>query len=85
MIFVSNINQIFPALCVPKHVDSLLELLRCVKLYREVQSLPSETQLSTNQTQYKDIFVGVVKQKQPTDTYKILLKLGEKLLFRDLR
>ena len=85
MILVSNINQIFPALCVPKHVDSLPELLRCVKLYCDVQSLPAETQLSINQTQYEDIFVGVVKQKHATDTYKILLKLGEKLLFRALR
>ena len=67
-----------------RHIDSLPELLNCVKLKFEIQGLPAEAQLSINQTKYEDIFLGVVQQKQATDTYTILLNLREKLLQKAL-
>ena len=67
-----------------KHIDSLPEILNCVKLKYEVQSLPEQTQHSINQTKYEDIFLDVCKQKQATDTYTTLLKLREKLLYKAL-
>ena len=63
-----------------KHLDSLPEVLNCSKLQTEVQSLPEETQQLITHTKYEDIFSDVVKQKQATDTYTILLKLREQLL-----
>ena len=63
-----------------KHLDSLPEVLNCTKLKYEVQSLNKETQDSINQTNYEDIFSDILKQKQATKTYTILLKLREQLL-----
>ena len=63
-----------------RHVDSLPELLNCVKLKQEVLGLPNKIQDSINQTKYEDIFSTVFKQKQATETYTVLLQLREKLL-----
>ena len=76
-------EQFKPNLSCPlcmKHLDSLPEVLNCSKLQTEVQSLPEETQQLITHTKYEDIFSDVVKQKQATDTYTILLKLREQLL-----
>ena len=62
------------------HIDSLPEILNCVKLKYEIQGLPDEIQASINQTSYEDIFSTIDKQKQATETYTILLKIREKLL-----
>ena len=80
-------EQYKPSLSCPlcsKHIDSLPEILNCVKLKYEIQGLPAEAQLSINQTKYDDIFLGVVQQKKATDTYTILLNLREKLLQKAL-
>ena len=63
-----------------KHLDSLPEVLNCTKLKYEVQSLQKETQYLISQTIYEDIFSDILKQKQATNTYTLLLKLREQLL-----
>ena len=76
-------EQFKPNLSCPlclKHLDSLQEVLNCSKLQSVVQSLPEETQELITHTKYEDIFSDVLKQKQATDTYTILLKLREQLL-----
>ena len=45
-----------------RHIDSLPEILNCVKLKYEVQSLLDETQNSINQTKYEDISLDVYKK-----------------------
>ena len=62
------------------HIDSLPEILNCVKLKYEIQGLSDEIQASINQTSYEDVFSTIDRQKQATDTYTILLKIREKLL-----
>ena len=62
------------------HIDSLPEILNCVKLKCEIQGLSDEIQASINQTSYEDVFSTIDRQKQATDTYTILLKIREKLL-----
>ena len=52
----------------------------CTKLKYEVQSLQKETQYLISQTIYEDISSDILKQKQASNTYTLLLKLREQLL-----
>ena len=64
-----------------QHLDSLPELLSCATLQAGLQKMSESVKMSVSQTRHEDIFSGdILKQKQATDTYMLLLKLREDLL-----
>ena len=62
------------------HLDSLPEVLNCIRLKSKVQSLPEHIQNLITHKKYEDIFADVQKQAQATNTYTTLLKFREQLL-----
>ena len=64
-----------------QHLDSLPELLSCATLQAGLQNQSESVKMSVSQTRHEDIFSSdILKQKQATDTYTLLLKLREDLL-----
>ena len=69
-----------------QHLDSLPELLSCATLQAGLQNMSDTVKMSVSQTKHDDIFSGdILKQKQATETYSLLLKHGKNLLETSLQ